>query len=523
MTATGDPQPFPHYRSVADLENAIRSGTRWALVGQVVSQFISFLVLAVVYRWVAPDQFGLLGMVMPLLLLAKIFSSLGLQVATVQRGHLTPRQLTSVFWISLLVSTGVAVGTAAGGPVLAWAYQTPALSGLVPALAGTLIVAAAGAQHQALLERKLLIGRLAGARVLAQVMAGITAAGAAVAGAGVWALVAQQYVELLVLGILVWGMEPWRPQRPTRGEKVGNMLQFGSYYALSSLMFFVAQNIDKVLIAGLLGATRQGQAALGMYTQAFNLMMKPVYVVSTPLTGIMLPALSRVVARSPEDFAGLVVRFYRMVGIVLLPAGVGLTVVARDVMLVLGGESWLPAGTILLCLAPTILVQGFVNVAGSVFAAAGHANRLFRSSLAVAILLTAGCVVGYQLGTHLGEVPWGPTIGVAVSYTLTGVLIVCVPYLWICFRTVGIAGQEVVRPLLRPALAALSMGVAVASVQGLLTGAGASPLPRLLTCIGLGVAIFALLARRDLRWLVAQLRDAGRPNVRCAVEGTPEA
>ncbi|MHB8972178.1 MAG: lipopolysaccharide biosynthesis protein [Pirellulaceae bacterium] len=506
MNASADQQRVESDRSVADLENAIRGGTRWGVAGQAASQLISFLVLAVVYRWVTPDQFGLLGMVMPVLLLAKIFSSLGLNVATVQRRHLTERQLSSVFWISLLISAAVAIVTAAGGPVLAWLYQTPSLSGLVVALSGTLLLAAAGSQHQALLERKLHIGRLACARVLAQVAAGATAMVAAVAGAGVWALVAQQYVELVVLAILVWSLEPWRPLRPARGEQVGSMLQFGGYYALSSLMFFVAQNADKVLIALLLGATRQGHAAVGMYTQAFNLMMKPVYVVSTPMTGIMLPALSRVV-RSQIDFAQLVARFYRMVGIVLLPAGIGLTVVARDVMLVLGGEPWLPAGSMLTALAPTILVQGFVNVAGSVFAAAGRADRLFQGSCAVAGVLTLGCWCGYSLGGHVGNAPWGPTIGVAWGYTLTGVLLVCVPYLWNCFRTVGVSSVGVFRPLSRPALAAIAMGIAVWSVQTVCAAHGVPVLPRLVTSVVLGVTIFVYFARRDIRWLVEQLRS----------------
>ena len=151
-----------------DLENAIRGGTRAVVASQLLAQLISFAVLAALYRLIDPDQFGLLGMAIPLLLLSRIFATLGLNVATVQRRHLSDGQLSSLFWFSQIISLVVAAATATAGLFLAWLYETPVLRGLCAVLAGTLIIAALGAQHQALLERKLRMGRLAVARLAGQ-------------------------------------------------------------------------------------------------------------------------------------------------------------------------------------------------------------------------------------------------------------------------------------------------------------------------------------------------------------------
>ncbi len=475
------------------------------MVAQIASQLISFIVLAVLYRLIAPDQFGLLGMVVPLLLLAKIFASFGLNVATVQKKELTDGQLSTLFWASLLVSLVVAGAVSACGPLAAKVYQTSQLTPLVMALAGTLVLAAVGAQHQALLERNLQIGRLATARVIAQAVGGVAAVVAAVAHWGVWALVVQQYVELAVLGALVWWLEPWRPRRWRHGHSAGDLLRFGGYYSLSSLMFYVAQNVDKILIAWLLAGSREGRAALGLYSQAFNLMMKPVYLVTSPMTGVMLPALSRL-AHQRRELEQLVARFYRMVAVVLFPCGVGLTVVAVDAMLVLGGSTWRPAGYLLMALAPTVLTQGLLNISGSLFAATGHARALFLGALATALVMVGAVLVGFFLGGVWAPGPEGATLAVACCYTVATVVVLPLPYLAFCFRVAEVSPYTVLRPLVRPALCAALMGAVVWTVRYFTAWLGMVGLPQLLLVVGSGVAAYGGLARNEIRWSLKQLR-----------------
>ena len=266
------------------------------------------------------------------------------------------------------------------------------------------------------------------------------------------------------------------------------------------------KNADKILIAALLGSTAAGRAALGMYTQAFNLMMKPVYVVSSPITGIMLPALSRV-ADQADRYAELVAKFYRMVGIVLLPAGVGLFLVAVDLMLVLGGEPWRDAGRMLMAMAPTILVQGFLGIAGSVFASVGRAGHLLIGALATTIALLIGYAIGFGLGDLWSTPPIGPTLGVAWSLSLVMIAVVFVPYLLFCFHTVQISFRAVFLQLGMPLIASLLMGGGAYVVQQVLLTSGVSPAVRLTVTVMSGVLIYVAIARHEVGWLICQLRN----------------
>ena len=62
----------------------MRHGSRRTLVAQIASHVVSLIVLASLYHLVAPGDFGLMGMVLPVIMFLRIFTSLGMNIATVQ-------------------------------------------------------------------------------------------------------------------------------------------------------------------------------------------------------------------------------------------------------------------------------------------------------------------------------------------------------------------------------------------------------------------------------------------------------
>ena len=96
---------------------------------------------------------------------------------------------------------------------------------------------------------------------------------------------------------------------------------------------------------------RAADTAIGLYSQAFSLMTKPVGVLTSPVTGLMVAGLSQAQGDRAAHTA-LVARFFRLVAVALFPCAAGLAAVAPEVMLVLGGYRWQTAGTMLAVLAP---------------------------------------------------------------------------------------------------------------------------------------------------------------------------
>ncbi len=488
-----------------DLDRSVRSGGRAVAASHLIGQLVSLAVLAVLLRLLGPAPFGLVAMVMPLLVLARTVTAFGLNVATVQRETLGREEASTLLWITLgagAATTGLLFVLAA--PV-AWFYGQDELQAVTVALAGTSLVFALGVQQQAWLERHLRLASLAVLRLVAQTLSGVLAIGYAFSmGAeghygGVWTLVLQQYTELFLLAVAAWALEPWWPKAPWRSVAVGDMLRFGRQYTVSGLFFALGQHLDKILIGALLG-----ERALGLYSQAFNIIMKPVAVVSTAITGVMLPALSR--ARSDHAaYQELLLAFNRLVAIVLFPVGVGLMIVGPEVMSVLGGGQWEAAGPLLGTLATVVLVQGFINIAGSAFASVGQSRRLMRG----AALLTLGTLVGLLLGLAVGTAMGNRLLGVTVGYATMLVGGMFLPYQSYCLRTVNVALGDWRRAVWRAAISAAGMGLIVLAARvTLVASTSLGDGTRLAVLVPLGAACYTWLARGEVRWLVSRwLKD----------------
>lgn len=500
MTTAPEPEDSASVasRGLGALKHQVRAGIGVVAATQIVSQLLSLIVLGVLYRLLGPDPFGLFGMVLPWLLFLRSFATWGLNVASVQRQDLSSGEASSAFWFNVSLAAVVSLATLAAAPAVAWFYREPELAWLTAALAGTSLVSALGMQHQALMERQLHWGRLAGARLLAQFAAGAAAIGIALYGGTVTALVAGQYAELLILAVAVWTLERWRPMLPGRGASITHLLGFGRAYTASGIAFTVLYNMDKVFIGRMLG-----EQALGLYGQAFNIAMKPAGVLTAPLTGIMIPALSRARNDLPA-FTTMLVAFFRLAAVVSFPAGVGLAIVADETMRLLGDEPWWDAGPLLAVLAGVMLVQSFINIAGSVFASAGRADRLFYGAAALAVGVIPGLAAGLALGYWI---EW-PTLGVAIGYTGWLVVVLAPIYLSYCFKTVRVEPLVVFRALLPPLWAALLMGVVTLGAKLWLISAGVSPITRLPILMAIGGLSYAWFGRGEIRWFLGQWKKS---------------
>lgn len=480
-------------------------GMGWFVAAcQVISQIVSLAVLALLYRSLGPEPFGLLAMALPAMHLGRLLAGFGISAAGVARESLDEESQAALFWCGTGWSLVVACGVSLSGLFFAWFFDRPILAQVLPVLAITLVLASLGLLHQIRLERAMRLSAVAGARVVALTLGGVAALVAASYGGGVWALVVQQLAEWGALMIGFWIAAPWMPRfvRPTAAT--WQTFRQGGTFTASSLAFWVGQNVD-TLVVGRWGSAFQ----LGLYSQAYNLVMKPVLLVTTPLTAVMLPTLSRFQGESNE-YRRLISGFFRMVGILLFPCGLGLLVFPVNVMQLLGGKDWSAGEAILRVLAPLILMQGFLNVCGSVFASLGRFDRLLKGSLVYAamILIATLAAVGWNAAGLSPHLLLADKVAIGVT-AVTGLFML--GYLPYCLRTVPVSVRVFIHAIWLSAAAAVGMAIGVLLVSSLSHYAyemRLHPYLAAITAIVSGVAFYAVFAVTELRWLVRSNRSA---------------
>src|SRR5260370_40648388 len=104
----------------------------------------------IVARLLDPEAFGLVGMVTAFSSGFTLFRDFGLSTATIQRERITDEQISTLFWINLLVGAILTVLLSAMAPMVGRFYHEPRLFWVTIGLVTRVVIDVAGVPHSAI-------------------------------------------------------------------------------------------------------------------------------------------------------------------------------------------------------------------------------------------------------------------------------------------------------------------------------------------------------------------------------------
>lgn len=381
---------------------ALRGGalTAAAQAIKIGIQFVSVVILA---RMLAPEDFGLVASVGPIIAFVGLFQNLGLQQAVIQRPEISQQQLNQVFWISALAGLICTVVIAALSPAVSAFYGDGRMTGITLAAAMPLLLGSLAALPLALMNRNLQFGQLA-INDVATALAGLGAAiAAAYAGLGYWSLVIGPAAGAVVTLAGAWLATRWKPGRPSiKVER--EILSFGANLTGFNLVNFFSRNLDNILIGKF-----SGPVELGYYDRAYKLLLFPLQNINQPLSRLMVPLLSRI-QDDKQRFRELYLRTNWLLAFITVPGIAALTIAAEPVVSILFGERWLGVAPIFAWLGIAGLMQPVSSTTGWIFICQGKTSTMFRWGVYSALTTVLSFAVGLK---------WG-AVGVAAAYAISG-------------------------------------------------------------------------------------------------------
>jgi PST family polysaccharide transporter len=144
-----------------DLKGKTIRGGLARMIAQAANFVLRLATLMILARLLEPNDFGLVGMVTAFTGVLSLFRDFGLSSAAIQRETVTDEQVSTLFWINVLVGVILAIVAVAMAPAIAVLYHEPKLIGVTAALAVSFIFNAVGVQHGALLQREMRFTALA--------------------------------------------------------------------------------------------------------------------------------------------------------------------------------------------------------------------------------------------------------------------------------------------------------------------------------------------------------------------------
>ena len=479
----------------ADLKQQTITGLLWSAGAGVGQQVLTFAVTAVLARLLVPTDFGLVATVAVFTGFATLFVDFGLAAALVQRTTLTERHRSSAFWMNVAAGLGLTLLVAALAPALARFFNEPRLVALTLVLSLNFVVGSLGIVQSALLQRSMNFRRGAAIQIAAILVGGAIAIAMAVAGYGVWSLIAQLIATTAVRTTLLWASSDWRPHRIVDRDAMRELWRFSGNLAGFTAVNYWARTADNFLIGKFVGA-----AGLGIYRRAYNLMLLPITQISTVTARVMFPALSRI----HQDTRRVKRAYLRAIGIIGLlgfPITAGLFVVARPFILTLYGPKWVAVVPILQILCVAGFMQPVVVTVGWIYQSQGRTDWLMRWGLVSSALIVSAFGIGIN---------WGAK-GVAAAYAII-IYALLYPAFAIPGKLIGMRVREVFLALQGPLFSALAMA-AIVWAAGRMFQTGWPPAAVLFAQFGIGLFTYALLIHAFALEPYRELKDLLRERI----------
>lgn len=472
--------------SSPDLRRAFVHGTAWVFAGRWAMRGLGLVSTAVLARLLAPADFGLIAIAMLVVAFIEVFLLLGVESALVRHPAPTREHWDTAWTIRLIQNLVTAVLLAAAAPLAALYFKEARIEPVIWALAGGIAVSGFGNIGVLEYNRELRFDREFALRVIAKVGQLAVTLGLALWLRNYWALAIGTVSGYLFGSVLSYLLHPYRPRLCL--ARARELLGFSLRMVSLSVAYFAESRIDEILLGRL--ATNR---ALGLYSLASELGQLPVSEVAAPLNRSLMPALARI-QQEPGRMNAAYLNVVGTLAMVVVPAGVGMALVADPFVRVVLGYQWLEAVPLLQCLAVYGVFRSLYMCPMHALIAYGRPGVSAHFAWTGALLLG---VIGYFLVVAHGA------LGMAWARTLVGALVFVIAMASMA-RVTGCRIRAQLARFARPAAAAALMAGALLALP---VADWPHPLVELGAKVALGVLVYA--AATLALWYAAGRPDGG--------------
>ncbi|MBN2569927.1 MAG: MOP flippase family protein [Deltaproteobacteria bacterium] len=467
------------------------SGIKWTGVSMAVVTALQFITLAVLARYLAPFDFGLMGMIMVVMGFAQAFADMGISNAIIHRQDATRDQLSSLYWLNMLVGVLVFCIIWASTPLVVIFYREPRLYDLLHITAVIFLITPVAQQFQILLQKNLNFNGLAKIEMATALVNSTVSIGAGMASLGVYALVYGQLAGTIARVALLCGVgwRDWHPSLHFSRRDLKGYVSFGLYQMGERTVNYLSAHMDYIIIGRFLGP-----AALGFYTLAYQLVTFPLTKVNPVITKVIFPVFS-IIQNDNESFRKGYVRVINYIAFITFPMLIGLFIVAPEFIILLFGERWVASAFVLQILCMVGLFKSLGNPVGAVLLAKGRADIGFYWNVFIMIIVGVAVIIGVNWGIN----------GVAIAILLLQIplFLIIQP---IVNRLIDLKMIQYLKPLFTPLVCSLAMLAGIFLVKRVVVESDAQRVFAISVTVGVLIYTAALYIKdKNSFWEVVSL------------------
>lgn len=459
-------------------KRTVLSSLVWKFLERGSAQLVAFVVSLVLARILGPSDYGIVSLVLVFTSISLVFVQGGFNTALVQRKNLVELDYSSALIVSTAMAAALYTLLFLAAPAIASFYGDPIVMQVLRVLALILLPGAYNSIQIAYATRNFMFRKLFLANLISGVASGSLGIALAFAGAGIWALVVQQFGnQVLVCAVLV-GILRWRPKVGFSLASVRELFCFGGNVLAGNLLVQLFLNL-RSLIVGKLYDT----ATLGLFNRGRQFSTAVMDAVTGSMQEVMLPTFSKA-QESPAEVLSMVRTSVRSSCFIIFPLMFGLAATAHPLVTILLGGDWIGCVPFLQLFALSYCFQPIQIVSAQAMRGLGDSGTTLRLEVVRKLA---------ELAFLIASIPFG-AVALAASSVAAGAFS-CAVALRPNARVLGYRVGDQLSDLAHPLIGSILMFGCVMAVRLIGMGDAAT----LLLQIAAGVLSYAMvqLAFRD--------------------------
>jgi len=337
------------------------------MAGHVTSQVIRLASNLVLTRLLVPEMFGVMSIVYMINVGMSLLSDIGLQQNIIQSKRGTSPDFLNTVWsiqvirgitlwlVAIVISAFFSLAGTSGWLPIDSAYAEPLLPSLIAVNSLALAISGFESTKAASAARELAQKRIALLELAAQIVAMLVMITWAYLDRSVWALVAGGLTGAVVRVFISHFLLPGIVNRwAWDNDSVKEAFHFGKWIFLSSVLGFLLNNGDRLLLGGLISAE-----SLGIYSIAYLMLSAIQGAISKLVAGVGYPALSEVYRENNQKLKRTYYKLRSRIDIVVLFISGLLFMSGEAIVRLLYDDRYITSGRMLEVLSLVLVAERF--------------------------------------------------------------------------------------------------------------------------------------------------------------------
>ena len=308
----------------------------WRLGERFGAKMVQFIVQMILAKMLAPEIWGTIGLILIFIEVLQVFIESGLGNALIQKKDADDLDFSTVFYFNCVICGAAYLLMFFSAPLIAWFYEAPELTAAIRVMSLVLVVSGMKNVQQAYVSRNMLFKRFFFATLIGTVTAAVIGIAMAYFGFGLWAIIAQNLINVTIDTCVLWLTVKWRPKKCFSFQRLKQLYSFGWKLFASSLM-----EVIYLKLRGLIIGKKYSKEDLAFYTYGEYFPQFITSILNSSIDSVLLPSMSSV-QDSRENVKNMTRRAIKIGTFILMPFMVGIMVCAAPVVRIVLTEDWLP-------------------------------------------------------------------------------------------------------------------------------------------------------------------------------------